>query len=220
MSDESSEFRSEIFGCEVCSNVASFERPNGRGPFYKCPPIIGAPGKARLLFIGINPRRSRSNQTFHDWVMSSRTAFSTLAANRTMDGQPYIARDAVEEHYHCHMIVVEGACGEGKSFESVAAVTELFLCASEDGSKLLASGKSTCAERYLARVINIVKPDVVIAVGSGVFGQLNQYFRNVIPMPIVEMVHPRQMRGLAREQKQQILQPTIMHLVKVLRSHS
>jgi hypothetical protein len=172
-----------------------------------------------LLFVGINPRRSGSNQTLHEWVMSSPTAFAELAANRTREGRPYIARDAEEEHYHCHMIVVEQVLGAESIFESDAAVTELFLCASKSGSELLAIGKSPCAERYLARVLKFVKPKVVIAVGSGVFRQLDQYFRDVIPVPIVKMVHPRQMSGLAPEEKQRILQPTVARLRNLLECH-
>src|SRR5690606_12962134 len=122
-------------------------------------------GKADLLFVGINPRRSDTNLDLHDWLMKSPENFERLANNTTARGERYVAINGKEEHYHCHMIVVEGVFGPGTIFETKAAVTELYLCANESGSALLKKGRSPCASQYLSRCVKIVQPSVVVAVG-------------------------------------------------------
>lgn len=130
MNSDAAEIRNEVFKCERCTNVVEFSRPVNRGPFFKFPPIIGAQGEADLLFIGINPRRSDSNLDLHNWLMESPKAFEQLANNVQKDKRFYIGGYGDEEHYHCHMIVVEGVFGSNTAFDAKAAVTELLLCAS------------------------------------------------------------------------------------------
>jgi uracil-DNA glycosylase len=213
---EADQLREEIFGCEHCASMGAFARSPGNGRFYKFPPIIGAQGEAELLFVGINPRRDERNQELHDWVMSSQEAFANFAENRDQLRRSYIASDAKEKHYHCHMFVVEGVFRAGTTFEEKAAVTELFLCANESGSALLELGKSPCARHYLRRVLGIVKPIVVIAVGSGVQRHLHKHFCDDIRVPIVFMDHPRQLSGMSQRDRNRRLQETIDRVRDIL----
>ena len=216
---DAKQIRKEVFGCEWCDGIPAFQRPPTGGSFYKFPPIIGAQGPAQLLFVGINPRRSDTNRELHNWLMQSPDAFAQLAENRQQDGRPYVAHDGDEEHYRCHAVVVEGVfVGHERRFESKAAVTELYFCASESGSELLELGRSPCAERYLSRVIDIVKPSIVIAVGWKAHNHLGQHFSDIIRCRSVRMEHPRYLRGLSNAEKQARLRPTIEEVVKILKN--
>jgi hypothetical protein len=161
----------EVYGCELCpsSQFGFIRRPNGNG-YYKFPATIGAAGEAMLLFIGINPRRSENNLRLHRELAEHRESFRILAGNRVpyngkAGGPRYISPRAEEKHYRPHAKVVTAVFGDGAYFEDHAAVTELFLCASENARRLPRLGKSPCADCYLGRVVQQVMPEVIIAVG-------------------------------------------------------
>ena len=97
--------------------------------------------------------------------MTSKWAFAHLASNR-ISNKPYI-HESSEEHYHDHLQIIYGVYREASPFESRAAVTELFVCASRT-SESLPNPESPCAERFLPRVLTIVQPKVIVAVGSRV----------------------------------------------------
>ena len=216
MNPDANKLRDEVFGCDCCADLGAFTKSPDNGRFYKFPPIIGASGAAELLFIGINPRRSKTNPELHDWLMESPINFAMLAHNQVPADESYIAIDGKEEHYHCHMMVIEGVFGTGTKLEEVAALTELYLCANEGGSRLLDAGRSVCAERYLKQVVSIVKPRVVIAVGSGVRRHLINHFGDIVPIPPVAMEHPALLFGKGRETKLRAMQPTIDKVRTVL----
>lgn len=217
MSHEADQLRTEVFSCEHCADRGAFTRSPDSGRFYKFPPIIGATGEADLLFIGINPRRSSSNRALHDRLMGSAEEFAKLAMNRVNTREAYIASDGEEEHYHCHMIVIEAVFGIETAFETKAAVTELMHCASASEPTVLSQKKSPCAERYLGRVIQIVKPKVVIAVGSSVRRHLEKHFREEIRIPVVPMEHPGPLFGKSRAAKFRAMRPTIDRLRELFR---
>jgi hypothetical protein len=110
---EADHLRGAVFGCEHCASLGAFARSPSNGRFYKFPPVLGAQGEAELLFVGINPRRDEKNQELHDWLMSSPKAFADLAQNRDQLHRPYVAPNAKEKHYDCHMFVVEGVIQGG-----------------------------------------------------------------------------------------------------------
>jgi hypothetical protein len=168
-----------------------------------------------LLFIGINPRRSNTNLCLHDWLLKSPSAFEQLAKNRDQNARPYIARDGPEEHYHCHAIVVDELFPTAKSFESAAAATELFLCASYGlpvSFDDLKRKPCFCAARYLLDVINLVKPQAIVSVGSTVKQHLDRHFSSAICVSIVVMEHPKYLYGMTPIEKARRLQPTINKL--------
>ena len=156
----------DAYSCSRCPETFGFSiSPNGS--YFKFPPIIGATGKADILFVGINPRRSFTNLHLHEHLMTSRQAFRDLASNR-INGAAYIETSSGEPHYHVHLEIIRKIYGEPKTFESCAAVTELFLCASEKSGGL-PNPESPCAEHFLPQVLNLVQPKVIVAVGSRVF---------------------------------------------------
>lgn len=216
MSFDCNKFLTEVFNCEYCQGVKAFARSPANGRFYKFPPIIGKQHDADVLFIGINPRRTKSNDELHDWLMESPDNFAKLASNKLEGGEPYISPEGEEEHYHCHMIVIENVFGEGTKFEDVAAVTELMHCASPNEPTILSRQKSPCAGLYLQRVMDIVKPRVVIAVGSGVRRQLIKYFGDFVGASPVPMDHPRFLAGKSRDEKLAAMRPTIEAVRKAL----
>lgn len=156
-----------------------FERPAPGVGYFKFPATIGATGAAPVLFIGINPRRSASNVRLHRDVMASERAFRLFAANRVPDSEgrdagPYIRSRGPERHYDLHLAILERAFGPGPiRFEEHAAVTELLLCATES-APAVDLGASPCAERFLARTVAQVRPEVIVAVGAAVDGYLRR----------------------------------------------
>lgn len=132
MSDAHLEIQSDAFACTACDGRGfGFERAGIGQPFYKFPPWIGSRNPT-LLFIGLNPRRSPSNLALHEWAMQDASSFSLLADNRVFDGR-YIGPQGAERHYQTHCEIV-ARLGD-RAFEEVAAVTEVFLCATRRGSR-------------------------------------------------------------------------------------
>jgi hypothetical protein len=143
---------------------------NGK-PYFKFPPTIGAPGRADLLFVGINPRISNSNVYLHNKIMADKRSFAALAENR--DGNEiYISKNGREEHYQQHVKIVEALFGKGARFENHAAVTELFFCATRNSSTL-PRDDYPCAKLFFDRVYLKVQPRLIICVWKSVF----DYFR-------------------------------------------
>lgn len=162
--------------------------------------MIGATHPADILFVGINPRYSSSNHNLHDTLMTSKQAFKDLASNRINDA-PYIHPFSDEPHYHDHLEIIRRVYDDARAFESCAAVTELFLCATETSGEL-PFPENPCAELFLPKVLNIIQPKVIVAVGSRVLN----YFKTkpikhrssdeiVVSLadhdfPVVKMPHP------------------------------
>ena len=144
--------------------------------------------------------------------MKSPRAFAQLARNIQENGEPYIAADADEEHYHCHMIVARGVFRRKIKFEEKAAVTELLFCASENAPVILEQRKSPCAELYLGRVMRIAQPKVAIAVGAEVWRHLQKHFKEEIKIPIVKMEHPRELENMTLLKKRRTLESTIQEV--------
>jgi uracil-DNA glycosylase len=168
---EAQRFREEVYLCCSCANLElGFTRSTPNTPFFKFPPTIGAKGEVPLLFVGIKPRISETNRWLHTALMANPKVFDELASN-LYEGRKYIARDGLEPHYNNH-VAIATAVFPGKSFEDVAAVTELFFCAKENSSGLPIIN-SPCANRYLRRTIRQVKPEVIVPVGKKVL----DYFR-------------------------------------------
>src|SRR5712691_1964444 len=96
----------EVFGCMHCEGSGLPFVRCASTKFYRFPPIIGAVGKAPLLFIGINPRVSYSNRALHDAIVEDPKAFDALSQNRVGNGA-YIANPGLETHYALHVRVAE-----------------------------------------------------------------------------------------------------------------
>jgi hypothetical protein len=118
-----------------------------------------------LLFVGINPRVSDSNEWLHQWLQDDYRNFRSLADNR-VGGEPYIGEPGQERHYRAHQKIASAAF-PGEAFEGVAAVTELHLCATE-ASPGARPDSVRCAELFLQRVLQLIQPRVVVAVGRTV----------------------------------------------------
>jgi hypothetical protein len=98
---EFSNFLNEVYRCRFCSETFGFKSPAGQNqPYYKFPPLIGATSNAKILFIGINPRISNTNQELHGGLIKSEESFRRLARNKLDDGTSYISLNAKEKHYH------------------------------------------------------------------------------------------------------------------------
>lgn len=179
----------ENFDCDHCADRGfGFQRQLTTGRLYKFPRTIGGQGPVPLLFVGINPRRSASNAKLHELVASDLNAFDELARNRAC-GEAYISTNGREKHYRTHARIAKAAFAgtqmEGTLFESVAACTDAFLCATEDATpeiaEALRNGGGPCVDRHFWKTLNQVQPRVVIAVGKLVFDFLSRYCNGAPP---------------------------------------
>ena len=90
-------------------------------------------------------------------------------------------------------------------------------CASRNEPAVLGRQRSPCAELYLHRALKILRPEVVVAVGSGVKRHLKQHFDEMfLQMPIVKMEHPGTLFGRNHEAKIDAMQPTISAVREIL----
>jgi hypothetical protein len=151
-----------------------FELCAQAGRAYRFPPTIGALNSAPLLYVGINSRISDSNRSLHDSLMRDYLTFQNLAANRHETDRPYIGVGG-EPHYTRHRRTAQEIFPQ-YTFEAVAAVTELFFCASSSASGLPIT-TSQCAKKYLDRVIRWVRPMVIFTVGQKVKEYIDARYR-------------------------------------------
>ena len=79
-------------------------------------------------------------------------------------GTPLPAGFTLNNPFRSAMLSPREKANSYELFEEKAAVTELLLCASANEPSSFRFRKSPCAERYLARTLEIVQPHVVIAV--------------------------------------------------------
>lgn len=156
--------RQRVFRCEECSESGfGFSRIDADAALSKFPPTIGSSGDAPLLFIGTNPRISNSNRELYTEIMRSPESFDLLAQD-VWRGRSYLRFGEPGHHYDLHIAIARKAI-PGRPFASVAAVTEVFLCATLDGG-LLPNAGSRCADLHLDEVAQQVRPQVVVAVGA------------------------------------------------------
>jgi uracil-DNA glycosylase len=164
----------EVYRCTHCAPLGlPFVDCMDAGRWFRFPPTIGAPGPAQLLFVGINPRVSDSNRHLHTALMHDFSTFHELAGNRFRNSD-YIGANGLEGHYSMHVWIANRLFPE-RTFASVAAVTELFFCASESSTGLPVE-RSPCADKYFGRVLAAVSPKVVFAVGRRVESYMTRRF--------------------------------------------
>lgn len=183
----SADIYAEVFSCRHCEGSRLPFVRSAVGKDYRFPPIIGATGNAPLLFVGINPRVSPSNQWLHDSIVNDPVRFSELARNR-VGADKYIGTNGLERHYRLHNEVA-ASLFPGQPFEAIASVTELHFCASKS-SVGLPYAHSRCAERYFASVLEIVRPTVVFAVGQHVLRTLRAQYPNTSKLEPKEVLWP------------------------------
>jgi uracil-DNA glycosylase len=153
----------EVRSCTHCTSLRlPFVASDDTGRAFHFPPVIGATGTAPLLFVGINPRISDSNREFHRALMRDSSMFVELARN-VYQGRAYIGPRSSERHYSAHLRIARRIYPD-QPFEAIAAVTELFFCASTSSSGLPLE-HSPCADKYFERVLAIVQPQILLAIG-------------------------------------------------------
>jgi hypothetical protein len=171
------ELLDDVFECMHCDTLGLAFRRQADGRFFRFPPVIGAAGDVSVLFIGINPRISPPNEGLHQRITNDMCAFADLAANKKINGNPYIAIDGEERHYRLHARMIDNLF-PNRLFEEVAAATELYFCASADASGI-DRDDNPCAEKFMDRVFLLMRPRAVVAVG----GPVKNYLRRFICGP-------------------------------------
>jgi uracil-DNA glycosylase len=147
--------------------------------------------------------------------MQNKANFLGFSANKVRNG-PYIAAVGQETHYRLHVEFVNEAFGRKCPFEQVAAVTEIFFCATSNAQKL-PYPESPCADLYFAEVIRLTNPKVIIAVGARVVNYFktrqhrykagNQLFLTFgdHDVPVAQIPHPADPNLSESEKIEQVL---------------
>jgi hypothetical protein len=149
-----------IFECCACKDDKSVKGPFTRAPkkdYYQKHPPIGQGGE--LFFVNINPRSTQNVPM--GWAMESLEHFQQFSRNRYKETY-YIP--SCENFYDIHYRISK-AIFPVRSFEEVAIVHELYLCATPSRTGGL-SWRSPCAERYMWQHLLKVRPKLVVAFGD------------------------------------------------------
>ena len=223
----------DVFQCKACQNQQYGFTPTNQAvpPSFRFPALIGCtakdfePMQKDILFVGINPRCSRSNQALHNSLVSSFADFVGLARNQYPAGLPggfkkYIAPNGPEPHYYPHVKIVEKLFGQGVPFEDHAAVTELFLCASGTSQGVNASvyqRQSACADQFLKRVLALIKPKAIVAIGAAVKGYFAAPPAGGNGIPVIAIPHPGDYWHYTDAQHAQALEESVEKLSGILK---
>lgn len=203
MSAATEAFLKEVFHCRHCESLRiPFVVCQTAGRAFRFPPTIGAIENAPLLFVGINPRITDSNRYLHEDLMrDDSSSFQELARNR-FHSHPYIGAQGhqqggthKERHYSVHVRITRQLF-PSRPFESVAAVTELFFCSSVS-SRGLPIQDSPCAAKYFERVLALIRPRVVFAVGRAVEDYLVKRYNSENGNTVVKWGNNNQARMIA-----------------------
>jgi hypothetical protein len=134
-----------------------------------CFPPIGSAAEGQILFIGTNPRLrvGSSDEGFYLSPMKDEASFLQFSKNGDYEYNG-VERNLFEiGHYKIHRQAMKKIALE---LGQDSSVTELFMCASQD-SRNLHDGWSgltqcVCADTYLVDYMKIVKPRLVVCLGS------------------------------------------------------
>jgi uracil-DNA glycosylase len=208
-----SELLEQVFACRRCDEAWGFSSRTPSAGYFKFPPLIGKGRDAQLLFVGINPRISDSNRWLHEHLMRTKANFLSLSAN-IVRSRSYIGFKGQESHYRFHVQFVNEAVGGDLPFEQVAAVTEIFFCATRDSRNLPNPG-SPCADLYFGEIVRQTNPVVIVSVGARVMSYFttrqheyrtgDQLFLKFDDrsVPVVRMPHPADPNLSESEKRQQ-----------------
>jgi hypothetical protein len=134
-----------------------------------CFPPIGSSAKNQILFIGTNPRLTigTSDEGFYLHALKNEASFLQFSKNGEYEYGGYKASVLDDPHYKIHKRAMEKLNLE---LGQKSGVAELFMCASKD-SNVLREGwggliDCLCADLYLVNYMKIVKPRLIVCMGS------------------------------------------------------
>lgn len=134
-----------------------------------CFPPIGSSAKNQILFIGTNPRLTigSSDEGFYLHALKNEASFLQFSKKGEYVYEGYNTSVLADPHYKLHRTAMKRLNLELGQDSSVA---ELFMCASKDSSILYEGWGSlidcTCADLYLINYMKIVKPRLIVCLGS------------------------------------------------------
>lgn len=134
-----------------------------------CFPPIGSSNKNQILFIGTNPilKVGTEHERFYLNTLKDEASFLWFSKNGEYEYEGYKANIFDHIHYNLHkraMAKIKSQLGKDSS------VAELFICGSEDSSAIRDGWGGLvdclCADLYLVSYMKIVKPRLIVCLGS------------------------------------------------------
>jgi uracil-DNA glycosylase len=157
--------------CDRCFEKYGFSRLNGFN-FKPCFPPVGSSVGGQVLFVGLNPRcrLGSDDEDFYRHALASEDTFVQFSEDgkyRTKFGN--LKELFSDGHYDIHQQCLREVDSDWKLGKN-SSVAELFMCGKENAT--IFSGikepslECICANEYLCRYMELVRPKVIVSFGS------------------------------------------------------
>lgn len=157
---------SPITECDRCFKIYQFSELEDF-PHKPCFPPIGSSDFEQVLFIGTNPRcrQGTKDEFFYRHALSSSENFLHFSNDGIYEDREGSLKPLFDDpHYRIHQ---ECLAKVDPSWElgQKSSVAELFMCCSEDTNIFSDAPEYICAEEYLIKYMELVKPRVIVSFG-------------------------------------------------------
>jgi len=148
-------------------------------PHKPCFPPIGSSDLAQVLFIGTNPRcDKRKDEDFYRHALSSRENFLQFSNDGMYKDSDEEPRSLFHDpHYFLHAQCLWKVNPSWKLGQK-SSVAELFMCCSESSNIFSGVHEYICAEEYLIKYMELVRPKIIVSFGSHVLKWFQNRFAN------------------------------------------
>ena len=172
--------------CQKCFTTNNFVKMMDF-PFKPCFPPVGSSETGQVLFIGTNPRckPATKDEEFYRYALASEENFVKFSIDgKYKSKRGYFRRLFADPHYSIHRECLYNVNRRWRLGEK-SSVTEIFMCASESSgifNYIEHLSDFTCAENYLIKYIELVKPKIIVSLG----GLALKWFQNKFPLDVKE----------------------------------
>lgn len=166
--------------CDRCYDMHWRERRLDNFPHKPCFPPVGSSKVGQVLFIGTNPRCKigTENEDFYRHALVSPANFLQFSIDgRYRDSSGNLRWLFDHPHYRIHkkcLAEVDPSWVLGRK----SSVTELFMCGSENANIFSEEREYACAEEYLTKYFGLVRPRIVVCLGSLVLRWFQKKYGN------------------------------------------
>jgi hypothetical protein len=157
--------------CDRCFERYGFSRLN-KFNFKPCFPPVGSSVKGQVLFVGLNPRckKGSDDEDFYRHALSSEDAFLQFSKDGKYQTKFGYWKELFSDgHYDIHQRCLREVNPDWKLGKN-SSVAELFMCGKEDATIFNGikdpSLECICANEYLLKYIDVVRPKIIVSFGG------------------------------------------------------
>jgi uracil-DNA glycosylase len=148
-----------------------------------CFPPVGSSDTGQVLFIGTNPRcrLETRDEEFYRYSLKNEENFVNFSIQGEYESKEGYHRGLFDDiHYSLHKECLYNTNRWWRLGEK-SSVAEIFMCASESSgifNNVRNLTDYTCAENYLIKYIELVKPKIIVSFGSLALQWFQKKFRS------------------------------------------